>query len=174
MTKAKRWMSVAGVGLVMAVLGGFSAAWASHQFNDVDNGNFFHDSVASIVDAGCATGFADNTFRTNDNATRGQFSFWVRNCAGRAGYSNSPGGATVNDGVNDFFPGPEATVATVNIDVGGATGSGQTQFVTLVGTAYFTTTGTNATYCTATPVPTVCFGQLSVYEGGTLLDQSIV
>ena len=56
---------------------------ASHQFNDVGNGNFFHESIGAIGSAGCASGFNDGSFRPNSNPTRGQFAYWTHNCGGR-------------------------------------------------------------------------------------------
>ena len=43
---------------------------ASHQFSDVGNGNFFHESIGAIGSAGCASGFNDGTFRPNSRPTR--------------------------------------------------------------------------------------------------------
>ena len=59
---------------------------ASHQFSDVGNGNFFHESIGAIGSAGCASGFNDGTFRPNSNPTRGQFAYWTNNCGSRIAY----------------------------------------------------------------------------------------
>ena len=62
---------------------------ASHQFSDVGNGNFFHESIGAIGSAGCASGFNDGTFRPNSNPTRGQFAYWTHNCGGRVAYDEN-------------------------------------------------------------------------------------
>ena len=79
------------IGVVGALVGGGTVALANHQFSDVPNSHSFHQQIDALVDAGCATGFNDGTFRPGDSPTRGQFAYWLNNCAGRAqvGGSNS-------------------------------------------------------------------------------------
>jgi hypothetical protein len=52
---------------------------ANHRFNDVGTGTFFHNSTGWLKDNGIADGFSDGTFRTGDNITRGQASYWFSN-----------------------------------------------------------------------------------------------
>jgi hypothetical protein len=72
-----------------SVFGGAAVVWADHQFSDVPDGHSFHDQIGAVVDAGCATGFNDGTFRPGNTPTRGQFAYWLNNCGGRAQYGGS-------------------------------------------------------------------------------------
>jgi hypothetical protein len=85
---------VAVASLTAAAVGGAGVALAVHQFDDVGDANFFHDSIGQIVEAGCATGFPDDTFRSGQGATRGQFSFWTSNCGARV--ANLTGSVTLS------------------------------------------------------------------------------
>ena len=80
---------VFAIGALGSLLGGAAAVWADHQFSDVPDGHAFHDEIGSVVDAGCATGFNDGTFRPGSSPTRGQFAYWLNNCGGRAQYGGS-------------------------------------------------------------------------------------
>jgi hypothetical protein len=103
---------ILAVMVAMAGSGIGGVAYASHQFNDVSSGSFFHEEIAAIVDAGCATGFG-NEFRPADNATRGQFSFWLNNCGGRVAASTGPDAVFI-----DSSP-IEVDVDSVPLTVGG-------------------------------------------------------
>ena len=72
-----------------AVVGGGAVVWADHQFSDVPSSHSFHEQIGAVVDAGCATGFSDGTFRPGTSPTRGQFAYWLNNCGGRAQYGGS-------------------------------------------------------------------------------------
>ena len=78
--------------VLIAGAGGAGGVWASHQFSDVGNGNFFHESIGAIGSAGCASGFNDGTFRPNSNPTRGQFAYWTHNCGGRVAFDEGSSG----------------------------------------------------------------------------------
>jgi hypothetical protein len=84
------------IGILGALVGGATVVWADHQFSDVADGHAFHDQIGAVVDAGCATGFDDGTFRPGTSPTRGQFAYWLNNCGGRAAY-----GATNASFLND-------------------------------------------------------------------------
>jgi hypothetical protein len=89
------------------------SVWADHQFNDVPDPSFFHESVTAIGDAGCALGFPGGGFQPNANATRGQFAFWLNNCGGRVEFNESSNALTGT--FTDYSP------VTMT---GGATGTG--------------------------------------------------
>jgi hypothetical protein len=88
------------LGAVGALLGGLTVAWADHQFSDVPDSHSFHEQIGSVVDAGCATGFNDGTFRPGNSPTRGQFAYWMNNCGGRAQWDGSLS-SFLNDGDDD-------------------------------------------------------------------------
>ena len=72
------------IGLLVVALVGAGGAFggnaaANHTSSDVPNGSFFHESVGWLIQNGIAQGFNDGTFRTGDNITRGQASFWFGN-----------------------------------------------------------------------------------------------
>jgi hypothetical protein len=106
------------IAVVAAMLGGGAVVWANHQFSDVPNAGF-HGDIEEIVEAGCASGFSDGTFRPNANATRGQFAYWMSNCGGRA---------EARTGATDFLPdSPDlfTGLGAVSIDSPAAGGMGQ-------------------------------------------------
>jgi hypothetical protein len=77
---------------------GVGAGWANHEFTDVPDPSFFHESVTAIGDAGCALGFPDGRFQPNVGATRGQFAFWLNNCGGRVEFNET---TNLLDGTSD-------------------------------------------------------------------------
>lgn len=87
MTMRRRLLAVP-IALALAAVAGAGGAWAAHQFDDVPDGFFFHEAIGNIVAGGCATGFGDDTFRPADNASRGQFAFWMNNCGGRVAFDS--------------------------------------------------------------------------------------
>jgi hypothetical protein len=88
MSMRRHILIVAVVSMVGALVGGAGVAIAAHQFDDVGDASFFHDEIGQIVEAGCATGFSDDTFRPGNGATRGQFAFWTTNCGGRVAHES--------------------------------------------------------------------------------------
>ncbi|MEL7208440.1 MAG: hypothetical protein AAGK32_09465 [Actinomycetota bacterium] len=98
--------------LAMALSGASGVAYANHRFTDSGTNTFFHDAIAAIADAGCATGFNDGTFREGDNPNRGQFAFWLNNCGGRIATAEN---SLPFDGTPD-----EQVVADVDLTVGGS------------------------------------------------------
>jgi hypothetical protein len=115
------------IGIVGALVGGGAVAWANHQFTDVPTSHAFHEQIGSVVDAGCATGFNDGTFRPGDNPTRGQFAYWLNNCGGRAVYGGS-------QSVFDNIESQRANLAPARI-YAGAKGEG-TSIVVVMATGY--------------------------------------
>jgi hypothetical protein len=104
--------------LALLVSLGGTAFGGGDLFNDIA-GSPFQDQINRIGRTGCASGFADGSFRRLDNVTRQQFAFWTNNCGGRAaGDEGGPlvlttsgeqeladttliGGGTVNPGVSE-------------------------------------------------------------------------
>ena len=154
---------------VLATVAFVRTADANHRFSDIANGTFFHEPTGAIFDAGCADGFDDGSFQPNNPATRGQFSYWMSNCASRVAFdSGSP--TVVNDPVsNSSAFGPDVTVATVSVEVGATTDVNRNQFVTLFGTADISSDQPESTFC---PTFAGCEVVLSVFEGATLLAES--
>jgi hypothetical protein len=84
---SRRTVVIALAGFVTVAVAAFAAlgltltrtADASHRFNDVGTGTFFHDSTAWLKDNGIADGYGDGTFRTGGNITRGQAAYWFGN-----------------------------------------------------------------------------------------------
>lgn len=57
---------------VVAVLGMFGVAYATHVFPDVEDDNAHADSIYWAHDAGVVVGYEDGTYGPEDNVTRGQ------------------------------------------------------------------------------------------------------
>ena len=68
--------AVATTSLVLTLTG---RADASHKFNDIATGTFFHEPTAWLADNGIADGFPGGSFKPNDNITRGQAAYWFNN-----------------------------------------------------------------------------------------------
>ena len=103
--------TAAVVGLVAGLLGvTVGAAVASHQFDDVGNASAFHDAISNVNDAGCVSGFPDDTFRPTENVKRQQAAYWLDACLGR-GDAIFDSGSFLNDPGGDEF-GSELEVAS--------------------------------------------------------------
>ena len=150
---------VALVGLVAGLAGGAAMALT---FPDVNGG--FEDQIDAITDAGCASGFNDGTFQPRGNTTRGQFAFWLNNCGGRVAHASSTSTLTGGTG--------SVVALTDSITTGGATGSGQNQFIHLQGTV---TVGTNgSSYATFCGNLFLCQFKVQLFNGGTKLAEQVL
>jgi hypothetical protein len=130
---------------VMAVLaaGIGGVAYASDTFPDVPNGGF-HDQIDAIVNAGCATGFNDGTFRPTDGTKRGQFAFWMNNCGSRIYGAGTFGPTNIFDAdTNDGFRNGPVEVLSDQVTVAGS-GS---QMASSLATVSLVENSTFATYC---------------------------
>jgi hypothetical protein len=85
-----------GLVTVIAVIASSATFALATSFNDIPPGSFFEGPVDDITDAGCASGFADGSFRTSSSATRGQFALWGANCFSRSTRATSPNIAGLN------------------------------------------------------------------------------
>jgi hypothetical protein len=103
--------------LAAIALAGFSGvAYASHQLSDVSDTSPFHDEIATIIDAGIASGYEDGTFRPGAPVTRQAMAAFLDRGLTRARFQII-GGAVVQAG-------PQL-VGEISIDAPGAeTGSG--------------------------------------------------
>jgi hypothetical protein len=61
---------------------GFNEPVAGQSFSDVPPGHTFYEFVERMATRGIISGYADGTFRPENNATRGQISKVVANAAG--------------------------------------------------------------------------------------------
>jgi hypothetical protein len=69
---------------VAAIVGALAALGAVAAAGFVDTGNSpFATEIDNVAAAGCASGFAGNTFRPRDAVTRQQFAAWMNRCGGR-------------------------------------------------------------------------------------------
>jgi hypothetical protein len=86
-----RFSKGAGAVVVVAsmIVAATTSAVANHVFPDSTDSQAFHDQVANVAGAGCATGFPDGTFDPTANVKRQQFAAWMNRCGGRVGHSNS-------------------------------------------------------------------------------------
>jgi hypothetical protein len=109
--------------LVLAV----PLAWASHQFNDVDNGNPFHNEISAIAGAGitagktCVPPGVAPTYCPNEGVTRQAMAAFMHRGYGRAAEDR---GATVA-----LSTSADTVIGHLTIDVPGV--AGNTQFVKL-------------------------------------------
>jgi hypothetical protein len=155
-------LAIAAFMAVFGIMAGTIGGAVALSFPDVTG--FFAAPVDNITDAGCAAGFPNGTFKPNDGATRGQFAYWLNNCGGRTAYASA---------TNTLTGGTGAIVAlTDSITTGGATGSGQTQFLHLQGTA---TVGPNgSSYATFCGNLVLCQIKVQLYNGGTKLAEQLL
>jgi hypothetical protein len=117
MTPRRTLATVAFTALITTTLGAtIGVAFANHNFPDVPTSGPFHAAVDNFVNAGCATGFPDNTYRPQDPVNRQQMARFVNSCGGRIAFDevNSAGLAT--------FP-ATSELASVQMDAG-ALGNG--------------------------------------------------
>lgn len=110
MTRRTWNVLAASVVAISALTATATTAVANHQFNDVPQSSFFHEEIAAIFDAGCASGFGDGSFRPGDPTTRGQFTFWLNNCGGRVAFGSA--------GVKVLTGNTESTLAEADITSG--------------------------------------------------------
>jgi hypothetical protein len=112
MTNSRRTVLVAALtALVTAALVGVGTiAYANHQFSDVATGNTFHDSISNLVDAGCATGFPNGTYRPTESVNRQQIARMLNSCGGRLSVSDSGGGLHTVGTTDAVIPGSTATL----------------------------------------------------------------
>ena len=67
---ARRTLIIAGVMIVAGVTA--TAAFAAASFTDVPTTFWAHDSIVKLADQGVILGYADGTFKPNNNITRAQ------------------------------------------------------------------------------------------------------
>jgi hypothetical protein len=70
----------------------------------------FREQINNIGSAGCASGFADGTFRPKDEVTRQQFAYWMNNCGTRFAFAGNTGQVTNTN--------TDLSLATVRIEPG--------------------------------------------------------
>jgi S-layer homology domain len=103
---------IAATAMVAALVGSVAGiAFANHQFPDVPDSQPHHDNINALVNAGCATGFEDGTYRPGDPVTRGQVARQVTQCGTRIAEAEASG-AIADDN-------SELDVGTVAIRAGG-------------------------------------------------------
>jgi hypothetical protein len=118
---ARRTVLVAAVtALLTAALVGVGAmAWANHQFSDVPTNSAFHESISNLVDAGCATGFPNGTYKPTDPVNRQQIARMLNTCGGRLATSDSLNGDSAIGTSNTTMPSSTATLEPGAIQGGG-------------------------------------------------------
>jgi hypothetical protein len=150
---------VAAVAILAGTIGGAFAL----SFTDT-GGYAFEAEIDAITDAGCASGFSDGSFQPREVTKRGQFAYWLNNCGGRIAYASQTNTLTGGSGT--------VVVLTDSITTGGATGSGQTQFLHLHGTA---TVGPNgSSYATFCGNLVLCQIKVQLFNGNTKLAEQIL
>lgn len=85
---------------------------AAVDFSDTSTSPFATE-IDNITDAGCASGFPDDTFRPQDLVKRQQFAYWLDNCGSRS--AEGDGSATGSP-----IGGMPADLEDATITVGGA------------------------------------------------------
>jgi hypothetical protein len=134
MTRRTWTVLAATVVATSALTAAATTAIANHQFSDVATSSFFHEEIAAIFDAGCASGFKDGTFGPADPTTRGQFTFWLNNCGGRVAFAS--------DGARPLSTGTETSLGQADMTAGALpTGGG---FVVALASVQASTTGCGA------------------------------
>jgi hypothetical protein len=121
--------AVCGVMALLVSLGGVALGQEGGDlFSDIANSPF-REEINRIGRAGCASGFADDTFQPRGTVTRQQFAFWTNNCGGRLG---SDAGTLLVTG-----PSADLTLAEVGLTAGATTQGGNALpgFVLVHGTA---------------------------------------
>lgn len=120
----KRWVRIAMIVGVTALIVAPLTAVASHVFDDVPNDNTFHNDITAIADAEVTKGCnppANDEYCPNDNVTRGQMAAFM-NRLGALGPGKTPvvNAATAN----------EADHATTANDADRAAGLDQVTYAT--------------------------------------------
>ena len=119
MASPGRWVAVRARLLttaLAALVGALTALGAVAAADFVDTGSSpFATEIENVADAGCASGFAGNTFRPRDPVTRQQFAAWTNRCGGRVEAGH--GSTTLNAN-------GETTVASATLQAGAIAGGG--------------------------------------------------
>jgi hypothetical protein len=138
---ARRTVLVAAVTalLTAALVGVGTMAWANHQFSDVPANSAFHESISNLVDAGCATGFPNGTYKPTDPVNRQQIARMLNTCGGRLATSDSLNGDSAIGTSNTTMPGSTATLEPGAIQGGG--------FVLAIGSLRATSFGASGYPC---------------------------
>lgn len=99
-----------------AVVGAVTAVATVAGADFVDTGaSPFAVEIENVADAGCASGFAGNTFRPRDVVTRQQFAAWMNRCGGRVEAGH--GSTTLNAN-------GETSLASATLEPGAIPGGG--------------------------------------------------
>lgn len=121
-----RWVHLAIVALVTAVVVAPLTAWATHTFTDVPSSHVFHEDIDWLKEAGVTLGCnpPDNTrYCPDDTVTRGQMSAFMRRLATNQVVD---AGTLQGEGVGAFPSDLSWREATASVLVGiGLEGSGQ-------------------------------------------------
>jgi hypothetical protein len=108
--------------VVAAFVGAMTALGAVAGAGFVDTGGHpFATEIDNIADAGCASGFAGNTFRPNASVTRAQFAAWMNRCGGRV---------EAGHGATSLSANGEVTVASATMTAGAIPAGGGFVMVT--------------------------------------------
>jgi S-layer homology domain len=102
--------------VVAGMVTGVIPARATHQFPDVTSGSPFHAAIDNFVNAGCATGFPDGTYRPTDPVLRQQMARFVNACGGRVAFDASPAAIPLTATFQ--------TIAQAEVTAGALTGGG--------------------------------------------------
>ena len=89
----RRWLRVAMIAVVTAMIVAPLTAIAADKFNDVPNGNTFHDDISWMADAGVTKGCnppTNSQYCPNDNVSRGQMAAFMRRFAQFLGVEDGP------------------------------------------------------------------------------------
>ena len=107
------------------LLGAGTALWASHQFDDVSSGHFYHADVTALHNAGITNGCDENSYCPTDPTSRGNMAAFLHRGLGRTAFGNSTADLASGVGVP----------ASVSIKLGGVNtpGTAQHGFVLLEG-----------------------------------------
>jgi hypothetical protein len=105
-----------------AVVGALAALGAVAFADFADTGNSpFATEIQNVADAGCASGFAGNTFHPRDAVTRQQFAAWMNRCGGRV---------EAGHGQTTLSTNAETAVASATLEAGAIPGGGGFVLVT--------------------------------------------
>lgn len=80
-----RWVRIAALVAVTALVALPTAAVAGHRFVDVPDTNIFHDDIEAIALAGVTAGCGANIYCPNANVTRGQMAAFMNRLGALAG-----------------------------------------------------------------------------------------
>lgn len=105
--------------ITSVVVGAGTLALANHQWPDVATAGPFHADVAAFTEAGCATGFPDDTFRPTEGVNRQQAARFFRACGTRLQNEDDDETATVPSGLAGINLNSEPITAGAQGDGGG-------------------------------------------------------